>query len=37
MQIPQDVVSAGFKPNPRSTDKPAEIVHQPKSLPVSNQ
>ncbi|MBQ3814084.1 MAG: RagB/SusD family nutrient uptake outer membrane protein [Bacteroidales bacterium] len=37
MQIPQDVVSAGFKPNPRATDKPAEIVHQPKSLPVSNQ
>ena len=37
MQIPQDVISAGFKPNPRSTDKPAEIVHQPKSLPVSNQ
>ena len=37
MQIPQDVISAGFKPNPRATDKPAEIVHQPKSLPVSNQ
>ena len=37
MQIPQDVISAGFKANPRKTDKPAEIVHQPKSLPVSNQ
>ena len=37
MQIPQDVISAGFKANPRITDKPAEIVHQPKSLPVSNQ
>ena len=37
MQLPQDVISAGMKGNPRVTDKPAEIVHQPLVLPVSNQ
>ncbi len=37
MQLPQDVISAGMKGNPRITDKPAEIVHQPLVLPVSNQ
>lgn len=37
MQLPLDVITAGMTPNPRATDKPAEIVHQPKSLPVSNQ
>lgn len=37
MQLPQDVISAGMKGNPRVTDKPAEIVHQPMVLPVSNQ
>ena len=37
MQLPQDVISAGMKPNPRVTDKPAEIVLQPMVLPVSNQ
>ncbi len=37
MQLPLDVITAGMTPNPRATDKPAEIVYQPKSLPVSNQ
>ena len=37
MQLPQDVIAAGMKGNPRVTDKPAEIVHQPLVLPVSNQ
>ena len=37
MQLPLDVITAGMTPNPRATDTPAEIVHQPKSVPESNQ
>lgn len=37
MQLPLDVITAGMTPNPRITDKPAEIVLEPLSIPVSNQ
>ena len=37
MQLPQEVINAGMTANPRVTDKPAEIVLQPKVMPVSNQ
>ena len=37
MQLPLDVISAGMTPNPRVTDKPAEIVHKPLVLPSDNQ
>lgn len=37
MQLPQEVITAGMKANPRATDKPAEIVLQPMAMPVSNQ
>lgn len=34
MQLPQDVISAGMKPNPRTTETPQERVYEPLSLPV---
>ena len=37
MQLPQEVINAGMTANPRVTDEPAEIVLQPKVMPVSNQ
>ena len=37
MQLPLDVITAGMTPNPRATDKPAELVHQPKALPETNE
>ena len=37
MQIPLDVITAGMTPNPRSTEKPAQIVLQPRSFPESNE
>ncbi|MBR1522084.1 MAG: RagB/SusD family nutrient uptake outer membrane protein [Bacteroidales bacterium] len=38
VQLPQDVIVAGMTPNPRTTEKPAEIIKlEPMQLPATNE